>query len=208
MAIRPARQASVISLIIITIGVSIFLRGIAGQLWGRDAVPVPPFSGTESIPFQGVYIFTQSLWVVGVTLVVMLALHFFLSYSVLGKALRACAVNKRAVSLMGIDERKMAAISFSLSAALGAVGGIIIAPLTMTSYDLGVMLGLKGFVAASLGGFSSQLLAAAGGIGLGILEALSAGLISSAYKDATALVVLLVVLFIRAGRLAESERSA
>ena len=198
-AIRPARQASVISLIIITIGASIFIRGVAGQVWGKDAVPIPPFSGDAPLHMLGASVLPQSLWIVGLTIMVMLALHLFFTHTMLGKALRACAVNRRAASLMGIDARTMSLISFSLSAGLGALGGIIIAPMTLTSYDVGVMLGLKGFVAAALGGFSSQLATVVGGIGLGVLESLGAGLISSAYKDAIALMVLFLVLFARSG---------
>ena len=201
LAIRSARPASggVISLIIITIGASIFIRGIAGQLWGKDAVPIPPFSGDAPLPLFGAAILPQSLWIIGITLMVMVALHLFFAYTVLGKALRACAINRQAASLVGIDTRIMSLISFALSAALGAMGGIIIAPITLTSYDVGVMLGLKGFVAAALGGFSSQLGTVVGGITLGVLESMGAGLISSAYKDAIALVVLFLVLFARSG---------
>ena len=147
----------------------------------------------------------QSFWIFGTTIGVMILLHIFFSYTMLGKALRACAVNRRAATLMGIDVRVMSLISFSMAAALGAVGGIVIAPLTMPSYDVGVMLGLKGFVAAAMGGFSSQVLAVLGGIGLGVAEALGAGYISSAYKDAIALVVLFIVLLLRVRRFREGE---
>jgi branched-chain amino acid transport system permease protein len=187
----------VVSLIIITIGASIFIRGISGEVWGKNPVVLPPFSGDEPISFLGASLNPQGFWIFGVTLGVMLLLHLFFSYTMIGKALRACAINRRAATLMGIDVRVMSLISFGLSAALGAVGGVVIAPLIMPSYEVGVMLGLKGFVAAALGGFSSQILAVVGGIGLGIVESLGAGLISSAYKDAIALAVLFVVLLLR-----------
>ena len=205
LAIRPARNAPVITLIIITIGASIFIRGVAGELWGKDPVVIPPFSGEEPISLLGASLSPQSFWVMGAALGVMLLLQLFFSYTMLGRALRACAINRRAATLVGINVQVMSAISFSLAAALGAIGGIVIAPLTMPSYDVGVMLGLKGFVAAALGGCSSQILAVAGGLGLGVAESLGAGLISSAYKDAIALVILFVVLLLRARRLTEEE---
>ena len=205
LAIHPTRNAPVVSLIIITIGASIFIRGIAGVVWGKDPVVIPAFSGEEPISVLGAALSPQSFWIFGTTIGVMILLHIFFSYTMLGKALRACAVNRRAATLMGIDVRVMSLISFSMAAALGAVGGIVIAPLTMPSYDVGVMLGLKGFVAAAMGGFSSQVLAVLGGIGLGVAEALGAGYISSAYKDAIALVVLFIVLLLRVRRFREGE---
>ncbi len=194
LAIRPARRASVVSLIIITVGASIVIRSIAGQVWGKDAVPIPPFSGEDPIPVLGAAILPQSLWVLGTTIAVMIVLHLFFGYTMLGKAFRACALSRRGASLVGIDARAMSALSFSLSAAIGAIGGVVVAPITLTSYDVGVMLGLKGFVAAAMGGFTNQIAAVVGGIGLGVLEALGAGYISSAYKDAIALLVLFLVL--------------
>lgn len=193
-AIRPAKTPSVLTLIIITVGASILIRGLAGQIWGKDAVPLPAFSGEEPIRLGSAVIAPQSLWVIVTMLVTMLVLKVVLEYTVIGKALRACAINRRAAGLLGIDTRVMSLASFSISAGLGAIAGIVIAPVTLTSYDIGTMLGLKGFAAAALGGFGSQLGAVAGGLFLGIAESLGAAFISSAYKDAIALVVLFLVL--------------
>jgi branched-chain amino acid transport system permease protein len=205
LAIHPARNAPVVSLIIITIGASMFIRGIVGWRWGKDAVVIPEFSGGGSVSVLGAAVSTQTFWILGTTLGIMLLLHLFFSYTMLGKALRACSINRRAATLMGIDTRIMSLISFSLAAALGAVGGIVTAPLTAPSFDVGVMMGLKGFIAAAIGGFSSQVLAVVGGIGLGIAEALGAGYISSSYKDAFAIAVLFVVLLIRVRRFREGQ---
>jgi len=199
LAIRPARNAPVVSLIIITIGASILIRGLAGQVWGKDAVILPAFSGEAPIGLLGAAVAPQSLWVIGVGAAAMLCLHLLLTQTMLGKALRACAINRQAASLVGINPQAMSLLSFALSAGLGAIGGIVISPLTMSSYDAGTMLGVKGFAAAAVGGFGSQLGAVAGGLILGVLEALGAGYVSSDYKDAIALLVLFVVLFIRAG---------
>ena len=212
LAIRPARRASIVSLIIITIGAATFIRGIAGQIWGKDYVPPPYFTGDEPISFLGANINPQALWIIGTTLVVTVVLHFFLTYTMVGKALKACAINPNAASLVGINTRMMALIAFMLAAIAGAIGGVVVAPLTFASYDMGVMLGLKGFVAASIGGFRSPIAAVIGGILLGIIEAFSVainwGPFTSDYKDAIALIVLLLILLIRSGKLAAEESAS
>jgi branched-chain amino acid transport system permease protein len=212
LAIRTAKKASVVSLIIITIGAAIFIRGIAGELWGVDAVRPQVFSGHESLSFLGAYIHPQALWIIGTALVVTILLHLFLSYTMVGKALKACAINPTASSLVGINPKTMALIAFTVAAALGGIGGVVMAPLTLTAYNVGVMLGLKGFVAASIGGFKSQIAAVVGGLLLGVVESLVVGLnwgpFTSAYKDAIAVIVLLLILLLRAGRLAEEERTS
>ncbi len=133
----------------------------------------------------------------GVTAAAVTALTLFYSRTLFGKAMRACAINRRAALLMGISASQMVAWSFALAAGLGALGGIIIAPITMTQFDVGVMLGLKGFCGAIIGGLGSSAGAVVGGLSLGVLEALGAGLISSGYKDIIAFAILLLVLFVR-----------
>ena len=107
--------------------------------------------------------------------------------------MRACAVNPRAARLMGIRVDRVFLLAFALSGALGAVAGAVVAPITYATYDMGLMLGLKGFVAAVLGGLVSPAGAIAGGFLLGVLESMAAGLLSSAYKDAVAFIVLIAV---------------
>ena len=204
-AIRPARNSPVISLIIITIGASILIRGIAAQFWGKDAAQIPAFSGETPLRLGGAAITPQNVWVVGTMVLTMAALKLLLDYTLLGKALRACSINRKAAGLLGIDTQAMSLISFSLSAALGALAGIVIAPVTLTSYDVGTMLGLKGFAAAALGGFGSQLGAVVGGLFLGLAESLGAAFLSSSYKDAIALLVLFLVLLVRSGSSSEGE---
>ncbi|MDY6907109.1 MAG: branched-chain amino acid ABC transporter permease [Chloroflexota bacterium] len=205
LAIRPARNASTISLIIITIGGALFIRAVSGLVWGRDAVALPPFTGNESISFLGAYIQPQSLWVIGLTLLLMVSLYLLMNRTLVGKALKAAALNRRAAALVGIDARTMSLISFALAAATGAVCGIVIAPISFAYYDMGVMLGLKGFVAAAMGGFTGIWGVFLGGLGLGLAESLGAGYISSAYKDAIALVFLFAVLLIRSRSLVVEE---
>jgi branched-chain amino acid transport system permease protein len=194
-AVEPARGASVVTLIIITIGASIFLRGLAMLVWDKNLHALKPFSGDAPIALGGATILPQSLWVLGVTLAIVLALSWFFSRTLLGKAMLATSHNRLAAQLVGINVRLVLFLSFGLSAALGAIAGILIAPITLTSYDVGVMLGLKGFAAAILGGLGSGAGAVIGGLVLGIAETMSAGYLSSAYKDAIAFVIILAVLF-------------
>jgi branched-chain amino acid transport system permease protein len=211
LAIRPAKNASVVSLIIITIGAAIFIRGVVGQELTKSFVRPPSFSGEESISFLGAHIDPQALWIIGVMVAVTIILHLFLTYTMVGKALKACAINPVASSLVGINPKAMALIAFIMAAALGAIGGVVLAPMTPMSYQSGVMLGLKGFVAAAIGGFKSPVAAVFGGLLLGIVESFAVaanwGPFTSGYKDAIALVVLLLILLVRSGRLSEEERT-
>ena len=194
-AVEPAQGASVVTLIIITIGASIFLRGLATLVWDKNLHALKPFTGDTPIAIAGATILPQSLWVLGVTLAIVLALSWFFGRTLLGKAMLATSHNRLAAQLVGINVRMVLFLSFGLSAALGAVAGILIAPITTTSYDVGVMLGLKGFAAAILGGLGSGAGAVVGGLVLGIAETMSAGYLSSAYKDAIAFLIILAVLF-------------
>lgn len=193
-AVEPARGASVVTLIIITIGASILLRGLATLVWDKNIHPLKAFSGDAPIQIAGATLVPQSLWVLGVALVVVALLGWFFGRTLLGKALLATSHNRLAAELVGINVRHVLLASFGLSAALGAVAGILVAPITFTSWDIGVMLGLKGFAAAILGGMGSGPGAVLGGLVLGIAEAMGAGYVSSAYKDAIAFIVILAVL--------------
>ena len=197
LAIARARRADVTTLIIITIGASILLRGLAQIVWDKRIHALAPLSGDRPIEFFGASIVPQSLWVLGVTVVIVVALSWFFGWTRFGKAMLATSHNRLAAQLVGIDVGGVLFASFGLAAVLGAIAGVLIAPITFTSYDAGVMLGLKGFAAAILGGLGSFPGAIVGGLVLGLLESLSAGYLSSAYKDVIAFVIILVVLFFR-----------
>jgi branched-chain amino acid transport system permease protein len=209
LAIRPLGNASPLSLVIITIGGSILIRGIAMLQFGKDTHAIPAFSSNEPLTLAGATVLPQHLWILGITLCIIAVNRFYFFHTINGKAMRACSHNRRAASLVGIGVKRMVLISFAISSAMGSVAGIITAPLTMTSYDVGIMLGLKGFCAAIIGGMSSGVGTVFGGLLLGVLESLGAGLISSGYKDAIAFIILLLILFIRPQglfRKAETER--
>lgn len=197
LAIRPLKNASPITLIIITIGASISTRGASSLIWGKEPYRIPAFTGNDPIPFFGAVIQPQSLWIIGVVFAIVIALRQFFSHTLTGKAMVASAVQPRAARLVGIDTSYMVLLSFALSGAVGAVAGIVIAPISLVTYDMGVMLGLKGFCAAIVGGLGHPFGVIMGGISLGVLESLGAGFISSGYKDAIAFVILLLMLFFR-----------
>lgn len=195
--IEPAQNAQVVTLIIITIGASLVVRGLV-QIWlGKGTHALAPFSGDTPIMLLGATLLPQSLWVLGVTLATVGALGWFFGRTLLGKAMLATSHNKLAAQLVGIPTGRILLLSFGLAALLGAVGGILVAPITYTSYDAGIMLGLKGFVAAVLGGLGGGAGAIAGGLILGVAESMTAGYISSAYKDAVPFVLILLILFFK-----------
>jgi branched-chain amino acid transport system permease protein len=194
LAVEPARGASVVTLIIITIGASIFLRGLASLVWDKRIHSLPAFSGEAPIALGNATLLPQTLWVLGATLATVVALWVFFNRTLTGKAILAVSHNRLAAQLMGISVRRVLLVSFGLSAALGALAGTLIAPISFTSWDIGVMLGLKGFAAAILGGLGSGPGAIVGGLALGLIEALGAGYLSSAYKDVFAFVIILAAL--------------
>jgi len=207
LTVKPVRSASPVTLIVITVGVSIILRGVALLIWGATPYSLSEFTPGAPLILFGAVLSRQRLWIMGMTALVLALLYYLLERTLLGKALRACSINQLAASFMGIGPGQMSLFAFALSAALGAVAGIVIAPLTLVSYDMGLMLGLKGFVAAVIGGLVSAPGAVAGGLLLGVIESLSAGLISSGMKDAIAFLVLFVVLLWRAEQVTLRLRS-
>lgn len=195
LAIEPARDAGVVNLIIITIGASIFLRGAAQVVFDKRFHSLPHLFGSEPIRIGGAAILPQSLVVLAGAAMIVLLLWLFMDRTLTGKAVIATAANRLAARLVGINTSRIVGLSFAVSAAIGALAGILVTPLTLTSYDVGTLLALKGFAAAMLGGIGSALGAVLGGLIVGMLEAFSAGYISSSYKDAVAFLVILGVLF-------------
>jgi branched-chain amino acid transport system permease protein len=210
LAINPVPAgADVLNLIIITIGASIFLKGAVMVTLGKNAAGLPAFTGERPLHFLGATILPQALWILGVALGIMALLHLFFTRTLVGKAMQAVAIDREAARLCGVKVGRMVMLSFALAGAVGAVAGIIITPITLTIYDAGTMLGLKGFAAAVAGGLGNPFGGIAGGLLLGLLEALGGGLIASEFKDVLAFLLLLLLLFFRPRGLlgrAESER--
>lgn len=195
LAVEQTKNASVVTLIIITIGASIVLRGAAQVFFDKQFHTLPSFSGDAPINVLGATITSQTLWVLGVTLLIVVGLQWFFARTLLGKAILATSVNPLAAKLVGINVSFVLLLSFGLSAALGAIAGVLITPITSTNFEVGIMLGLKGFSAAILGGLGNPFGAVVGGLILGIVESFGAGYISSEYKDAMAFVIILLALF-------------
>jgi branched-chain amino acid transport system permease protein len=193
-AIEPARGATSVALIMITIGASIFLRGTAQIVFDRRFHSLPPLLGADPIQVGGAALLPQSLVVLATATVIVIVLWLFIERTILGKAVIATAANRLAARLVGVDTRRIVALSFAVSAAIGAIAGVLITPITLTSYDAGTLLALKGFAAAMLGGIGSAPGAVVGGLLIGMFEALAAGYISSNYKDAVAFLIILIVL--------------
>lgn len=195
LAIEPARGAPVVSLVIITIGASIFIRGVAQLVFGKQIHTFPAFSGDDPIRILGATILPQSLWVIAGSVAVFVGLWLFFTRTLLGRAVLATSNNRLAAQLVGINTPFVMTLSFAMSAGIGALAGVLVTPITMTSYDVGLAFALKGFAAAMLGGMGNPKGALVGGFLLGVLEGLTAGYISSQYKDAAAFIVILAVLF-------------
>lgn len=197
VAVRPLLRKGVLAQVVATVGASFVFETVAMLVWGNEAVTLAPFSGNEPLVVGGASIIPQTLWVVGLTVVIVIALQLFYRRTLFGRAVRACAVNPTAARLQGISYRWVVLFSFALSGAISAAAGALITPISFMSYRSGTLLGLKGFAAATLGGLGNPVGAVVGGFALGIIEALGVGLVSSGYKDAIAFVILLLVLFIR-----------
>jgi branched-chain amino acid transport system permease protein len=195
--VRPIRHADVLNLIIVTIGASILIKGGVMVSLGKNAAGLPAFTGERPFQILGATFVPQALWIVGVAGAIVLALHLFFDRTLLGRAMRAVASDREAARLMGIDVGRIVRLSFALSAAVGAIGGLIVTPVTLTIYDAGTMLGLKGFAAAVAGGLGNTFGGIAGGLVLGLLEAFGGGLIGSEFKDVAAFLLLLLLLFVR-----------
>jgi len=207
LAIEPAYGAHPLTLIIITFGVSMAFRGIALMVWGADPYTLPEFTPGPAAVLLGGVLVRQAMWAIGLSLAVVVLLFAFLARTVPGAAVRACADNAFASRLVGISPRRMSLVAFATSAALGAVAGIVITPITGATYDMGLTLGLKGFVAAVIGGLTNAPAAVVGGYLVGMIEALAAGYLTPGYGTAITFVVLLAVLFLqRQGVLQGAQR--
>jgi branched-chain amino acid transport system permease protein len=196
-AIRPLRNAHMVTLIMVTVGISVALRGLAQVIWGADSYPLPPFSHAEPLTLGGATIDPQSLWVLGVAAVTGVGLTLFFRYTTAGRAMTACALSPLAARLAGIRVERMNMWAFALAGGVGAIAGSVLAPIALPSFDVGTSLALKGFCAAILGGIGNNTGALLGGLLVGLLESLGAGYISSGYKDAIAFLALLIVLVLR-----------
>jgi branched-chain amino acid transport system permease protein len=197
LALAPARRATHTRLIVLTIGAAITIQGLALVFLGTDPHFADPFSAGAPLNIGGVVVLSQYLWVVGLTLLAVLGLWYFLTHTITGRAMRAVAMNRDAARILGISPARMSMLAFMLAAGLGSLGGVVLAPLQAPDSGIGIFLGLKGFTAAVIGGLGSPAGAIVGGLSIGVVESLAAGYLPSGYKDAITFGVLFVVLLLR-----------
>ncbi|MBW1643829.1 MAG: branched-chain amino acid ABC transporter permease [Deltaproteobacteria bacterium] len=196
--IHPIRDEPVLILIMVTIGLSIFMSGSAGILFGPSPRSLPPFIDAPSFEiFNSVRINTQSFFVIGATLLLVIILYMVSRYTFIGKAMEAVSTDRLGSDLTGIPGNFIVMLSFGISAGIGAIAGIFITPLFFTQYNSGAILGLKGFSAAVIGGWGKYSGAVLGGLILGVVESVSVGFIPAGYKDAIAFIVLLLILYFK-----------
>jgi branched-chain amino acid transport system permease protein len=208
--IRWLWKPSVLRMIVITIGVSILLREAALVAWGESVRSLPYFTGDEvtALALGGVRVSPQVIWVLGVTALIVAFLEFFFRHTMLGWEMRACAANRDAAALCGLPVRNLVTLSFVLSAAIGALAGAVVSPITYTSYAVGGGLAIKGFTVAILGGLGNSTGALVAGLLLGVLESLSVSVLPTAYKDVVTLTILLAILFARPSGLLGSREAS
>ncbi len=195
LVIAPLRASTPMLITLISIGLAICTKSAVMLTLGKNPAGYPGFSGDAIFHLWGASIPMQTLWIIGITAVFMVLTHLFFEHTVVGKALRAVAADREAASLVGINVQHAVLWSFAFGALAGGLAGVIITPLTFTSYDQGTLLGFKGFCAAMLGGVGNIYGAVLGGLLLGLLEAFAAGYLTSHFKDAVAFIVLLAILF-------------
>jgi branched-chain amino acid transport system permease protein len=200
LVIRPALHRLPISgMLILMVGLLTLFEGASLVIWGSQPYSIPTFSGERPVAVAGVRIPTQGFWIIGVTAAIVLLLWYILTRTIFGKALRACAENPLAASLMGVHVSRMTLFSFAVGAAIGAIGGEVLGPITSIEFDTGRFFTNSGFIAFALGGMGSFFGAIVGGLGLGLVQQLTAGYVSSLFSNTLTLVLLLAVLIWRPG---------
>ena len=195
-AIRVLGKAEPVRMILITIAGSMFFQGVAFLIWGTDDYAMPSFLKAQTISFLGAVVNAQLLPIFVTAVLVTFILKIFFDKTIWGKATTACAERREASMLMGINVDRMGMLSFAISAGIGAIGGILITPVCLMQYQKGVPLAIKGIAGAVVGGLGNIWGAMLGGLIMGLLEALTAG-VASYLSDIIVFVVLMLVLFLK-----------
>jgi len=195
--IRPIQDSGVGTLIVMTVAISLTMRGLALVIWGKESHILKPYTTANPIQIFGATLLPQVIWVIGITVVVLLIIWFFFEKTTLGVAMRACSENRLGASLMGISTQRASILSWAWGGAIGALAGMAVAPLLFMQYGSGVMPMVKGFIAMSIGGLSSIVGAVGAGYLLGLIESYTIGLISSQFSDPIVFTILILVLIFR-----------
>ncbi len=197
IAYYPLRHRSFLPVIISTIGVGIFLKNGAQLIFGAEPFSMPRPTSPEALNLFGVFVDPQYIVIILCTLILLGFQYFFFEKTTLGKKMLATAQDKQMARLLGIRVATMIAITFVYSSILGAAAGILVGPIFFVTKDMGAMIGVKAFCSTIVGGFGSVPGAILGGIFLGVVEVFAAYYISSAYRDAFAFIILILVLLLR-----------
>ena len=191
--INPRRKAGFLILFALTLAASSFYKGAARLAWG-----VRDYSGRSFTPgvhhFAGASIDNQAIWIIGGSVFIFITVWLFLTKTQLGKAMRANTDNQTGANLVGINTQTISLLAFAFSAALGAIAGALVAPITLMNYQSGGAFLFRGYIAAGVGGFGSNIGALVAGYALGLVEQLSAGLISSLFKDVIGFALVIILL--------------
>ena len=197
LVLKWIMKSSLVNMILATVGLSILIESLVLIKWGGYSKPTPPFTGDKLLRMGGVHIKVQSLWVVGLMIVIFVLLYFFGQRTRVGKQMTATATNPNAARISGIPTQRMIILAFTISSAIGAIGGLAINSVIPLTYTSGALWGLTGFVAAILGGWGSSGGAVLGGLVLGIIQSIFAGVLPAGWQDGIAFVILILLLYFR-----------
>jgi branched-chain amino acid transport system permease protein len=198
VVLKRLMKQSFVNVILATVAFSLLFENIAQRKWGGYGLSLPAFPGGDSMLRMGnVSLSIQSLWVLGFTALIFVALHLLSSYTRVGRQMTATATNPKAARLCGISTDRMIMLAFAISAAAGALAGIVVSPLISIGYMSDNGFGMVGFVAAIVGGWGSNLGAVIGGLTIGIVESLASGWLPAGYQDVIVYAILIILLYFR-----------
>jgi branched-chain amino acid transport system permease protein len=195
--VAPVMKVSLVSMILVTIAVGLLLENLTLVKWGGYGLGIPAFPGDRTLHFWKLTFEVQSIWVIGVALLLFVGLHLLSNRTRVGKQMTATASDPLSASLSGISTTRMVVLAFAISAAIGAIGGICVGSISAMSYASGGVLGLAGFIAAIVGGWGRSGGAVVGGLTVGLAESLASGILPGGYRSAVAYVLLIIILYLR-----------
>jgi branched-chain amino acid transport system permease protein len=197
LVLKRIMKSSLVNMILATVGLSLLFESLILLKWGGYTKPTPPFTGDKLLRVGDIRIAVQSLWVIGLMAVIFVALYLLGSRTRVGKQMTATATNPKAARKSGISTQRMIILAFVISSAIGAIGGLAINSVIPLTYQSGAIWGLTGFVAAILGGWGSSGGAVLGGLLLGIIQSIFAGILPAGWQDAIAFLILILILYFR-----------
>jgi branched-chain amino acid transport system permease protein len=197
LVLKRIMKSSLVNMILATVGLGLLFESLILLKWGGYSKATPTFTGDKLLRIGGIHVAEQSLWVVGLMAVIFVGLYFLGSRTRVGKQMTATATNPNAARMSGISTQRMIILAFAISSAIGAIGGLAINSVIPLTYASGAIWGLTGFVAAILGGWGSSGGAVIGGLALGIIQSIFAGVLPAGWQDGIAFLILILILYFR-----------